>query len=74
MIDMLDKLISSCVPKSNQKRITDLISNEAFHYVEPRHKTQFLDTMWNVGQAIRNCQYIEIDYYRMKDKATVKES
>ncbi|MDD3141618.1 MAG: WYL domain-containing protein, partial [Lachnospiraceae bacterium] len=62
----------SCVPKSNQKLITDLISNEAFHYVEPRHKTQFLDTMWNVGQAIRNCQYIEIDYYRLKDKATVK--
>jgi len=72
MTDMLDKLISSCVPKSNQKLITDLISNEAFHYVEPRHKTQFLDTMWNVGQAIRNCQYIEIDYYRLKDKATVK--
>jgi predicted DNA-binding transcriptional regulator YafY len=72
MTDMLDKLISCCVPKSNQKLVTDLISNEAFHYVEPRHKTQFTDTMWDIGQAIRNCQYIEIDYSRMKDKVIVK--
>ncbi|MFR1708852.1 MAG: helix-turn-helix transcriptional regulator [Clostridium sp.] len=71
MTDMLDKLISCCVPKDNQKLVTDLISNEEFHYVEPRHKTQFIDAMWDVGQAIRNCQYIEIDYFRMKDKAVV---
>lgn len=72
MTDMLDKLISCCVPKDNQKLVTDLISNEEFHYVEPRHKTQFIDTMWDIGQAIRNCQHIEIDYFRMKDKAVVK--
>lgn len=72
MIGMLDKLISCCVPKSNQKLVTDLISNEKFHYVEPRHKTKFIDTMWNIGQAIRQCSYIEIDYLRMKDKAVVK--
>lgn len=72
MTAMLDKLISSCVPKDNQKLVTDLISNEEFHYVEPRHKTQFIDNLWDIGQAIRNCQYIEIDYFRMKDKAVVK--
>lgn len=72
MTEMLDKLISCCVPKTNQKLVIDLIDNEAFHYVEPRHKTQFTDTMWDIGQAIRNCQYIEIDYFRMKDKAVVK--
>lgn len=71
MTDILDKLISSCVPKDNQKLVTDLITNEKFHYVEPRHKTQFIDTMWDIGQAIRNCQYIEIDYFRMKDKTVV---
>lgn len=72
MTGMLDKLISCCVPKSNQKIVTDLISNEKFHYVEPRHKTKFIDTMWDIGQAIRKCEYIEIDYLRMKDKAVVK--
>ncbi|URZ02036.1 helix-turn-helix transcriptional regulator [Clostridium felsineum] len=72
MTGMLDKLISCCVPKTNQKLVTDLISNEAFHYVEPQHKTKFIDTMWDVGQAIRECKCIEIDYTRMKDKAVVK--
>lgn len=72
MSDVLSKLISCCVPKKNQKLVIDLISNEEFHYVEPRHKTEFLDTMWDLGQAIRNCRYIEIDYERTKDKAIVK--
>lgn len=72
MTGILDKLISCCVPQKNQKIVADLISNEEFHYVEPRHKTVFIDTMWEIGQAIRNCQYIEIDYRRTKDKAIVK--
>lgn len=72
MTGMLDKLISCCVPKANQQLVNDLISNEAFHYVEPKHKTKFIDTMWNIGQAIRGCNYIEVDYTRMKDKAVVK--
>ena len=72
MSDVLSKLISCCVPKKNQKLVTDLISNEKFHYVEPKHKTEFRDTMWDLGQAIRNCRYIEIDYERTKDKAIVK--
>lgn len=71
MTGMLDKLISCCVPKANQRLVIDLISNEAFHYVEPRHKTKFIDTMWDIGQAIRECRCIEIDYTRMKDKAIV---
>lgn len=71
MVEMLDKLITCCVPKINQKRVKDLISNEEFHYVEPRHKTKFTDRMWDLGQAISESRFIEIDYYRTKDKKTV---
>lgn len=72
MIPMLDKLISSCVPYENQKIVKDLIRTEEFHYVEPRHRTKFLDNMWTLGQAIRDCHYIEIEYTRSKDKKTVQ--
>lgn len=72
MTEILNKLIACCVPKTDQKLVSDLISNEVFHYVEPRHKTRFVDTMWNIGQAIKTCNYIEIDYTRTKDKAVVK--
>lgn len=72
MKSMPDRLISCCVPKSNQKLVADLISNEEFHYVEPRHKKVFTDTLWEIGQAIRNCRYIEMEYLRSMDKKTVK--
>ena len=71
MVEMLDKLITCCVPKINQKRVKDLIRNEEFHYVEPRHKTKFIDMMWDLGQAISESRYIEVDYYRTKDKIVV---
>lgn len=72
MCRVLDKLISCCIPKENQKQVTELIRNEEFHYVEPRHKTSLLDSMWDIGLAIRRCCYIEIDYERSKDKMIVK--
>lgn len=72
MTSMLDRLISCCVPKTNQQLVKDLISNEVFHYVEPRHKIKFIDIMWNIGQAIHGHNYIDIDYIRMKDKAMVR--
>lgn len=71
MKNILDKLISCCVPEFNQKLVSDLIGNEEFHYVEPRHKTVFIDTMWEIGQAIRNCRYIRIQYKRSTDKQLV---
>lgn len=71
MEEMLRKLISCCVPEKNQKLVMDLVGNEKLHYVEPRHKSHFIDKMWDIGQAIQNRRYIEIDYTRMKDKATV---
>lgn len=72
MTSMLDGLISCCVPKTNQQLVKDLISNEVFHYVEPRHKIKFIDIMWNIGQAIHGHNYIDIGYIRMKDKAMVR--
>lgn len=71
MVNMIEKLISCCVPKNNQKVVKELISNEEFHYVEPRHKSNFIDEMWNLGNAVRESRYIEVDYYRLSDKKVV---
>lgn len=71
MENIISKLISCCVSKPNQKAVYDLFRNEEFHYIEPRHRTVFIDNMWCIGQAIRSCNYIEIDYERTKDKSVV---
>ena len=69
---ILDKLISCCVPKENRQLVKELIGNEEHHYIELRHKTNFLDTLWDLGQAIRSCKYVELEYRRSKDKTIVK--
>lgn len=62
MSEMIGKLVKTCVPKENQKIVQELIRNEEFHYIEPKHKSVFIDKMWDIGQAIHNHQYIEIKY------------
>ncbi len=72
MQTVIQKLIECCVPEANRKSVNELISNELFHYVEPRHNTDFLETLWNLGQAIRQNKYIKISYLRLKDKSIVE--
>jgi len=71
MEQMLDKLIECCVPESNKAMVKNMIRNEAFHYIEPRHKKVFIDKLWTIGQAIQNNNYIEIKYHKLKEKAPV---
>lgn len=71
MVGMLDKLVSSCVPENDCKVVKELIANESFHYIEPRHKSNFLDILWTIGQAIYTSSYITIKYERTKDKNIV---
>lgn len=72
MMGILDKLLVNCVPKKNQKLISDLIANERFHYIEPQHKRVFMDKIMKLGQAIRECRVIQIRYRKMKDKNMVE--
>lgn len=59
---MIDKLLECCVPQDNQKIVRNLIKNEEFHYIEPQHRTVFIDNMWKIGQAINDHKCIEIQY------------
>ncbi len=71
MQDMIKRLIGCCVPENNRKLVNDLISNESFHYVEPKHGKSFISNMWDIGQAIQQHQYIEIQYQGIQG-STVK--
>lgn len=72
MVGLLGKLLDCCVPKKNMDTVKELISNEAFHYVEPHHHKVYMDKLWDIGQAIRESRIIEITYTRRKDGANVK--
>ena len=62
MDGLLKKLIECCVPKDNRKMVNELIMNEKFHYVQPKHGKRFIETMWNIGIAIQEHKVIEFDY------------
>lgn len=72
MDSILQRLVDCCAKPESYKLVKDLIQNERHYYVPPQHNTVFIDNMWEIGQAIQNCQYIEIEYQKMKGQETVK--
>lgn len=72
MSSILQRMIECCVPEENQKLVKELIRNEEYHYIELQHKTVYIDKMWEIGQAIQQCRYVEIEYQRMKDHSIIK--
>lgn len=72
MQHILDILVDRCAPQEGKAVVQDLIKNEEFHYIELTHKSEFVDKMWDIGLAIRNCSYLEIEYKRGSENAAVK--
>lgn len=74
MDQILEKLVSACAPREDLNLVRDLISNEAFHYVEPQHHKMFMDKMWMIGKAIHENRVIEVTYTKRKDGTKVTRS
>lgn len=62
MSTILNKLIAGCVPMKNIKMVSDLISNEKYHYVELNHKSILKNKLWEIGTDIQNHILLEIKY------------
>ena len=63
MNEIMDKLVEGCVPQKNKKLVSDLISNEKYHYVElPSNSFIQQDKLWKLGEEIRECNLLEIVY------------
>ncbi len=61
---ILEKLVNGCVPQKNMKMVSDLISNEKYHYVELGHKEYIQDKLWDIGSDIQEHNLISIRYAR----------
>ena len=61
---ILDKMIAGCVPQKNVKLVSDLVSNEKFHYVELGGKADLKDLLWDIGVNIKERKLAEISYER----------
>ncbi len=72
MMGILDNLVKNCVPKEERRLIKGLLENEEFHYVELQHHKVFLDKLMPLGQAIRECRVIQVQYEKLKEKDVVE--
>lgn len=72
MLPILDELIDCAVPEESRRAVVELIANEKHHYIEPHHGRHILDGLWEIGQAIKHHQIMEIEYERMKDPKCVR--
>ena len=72
MLPILDKLIDCAVPEESRRAVVELIANEKHHYIEPHHGKSILNGLWEIGQAIKQHQYMEIEYERMKGPQCVR--
>lgn len=68
---ILDKIINNCVSLSNRPQVDDLISNEKFYYIEPRHGQPLVDKLWDIGLAVREQRMMLIEYQKLKGQEVV---
>lgn len=71
LFPILEKLLENCSSVEGKKDIIALIANEKHHYIEPHHRKNIINTIWDLGEAVRNQRFVEIEYAKLKDKDTV---
>lgn len=72
MEQMINKIIEDYVSDDNRNMVRQLVSNELYHYIELKHGKDVTDMLWQIGQAIREQHYVEVDYVRTVDKKVVR--
>ena len=72
MYPIIDKLVKSCVPYGNLKKVKELISNEKHHYLEPHHGKKFIDRMWDISSAVYEHRLMRIRYQKLKEPDKIK--
>lgn len=70
MTKIIDDLLNACLPETERKKMADLISNEVFHYVEPRHGKELVNTIWELGAAIHSHNMIQLEYKKVNGEIT----
>ena len=71
MIPVIDKLVRICVPMEQLQKVSTLIANEKFHYLEPHHGKKYIATMWEIGSAVYEHRLMRIKYKKLKETEPV---
>lgn len=68
MEGIINKLIKQCVPKESYLKVSKLVENEKYHYIELQHKKSYLNDLWKLGEAIQHQFKVEVEYTKVTKK------
>lgn len=68
MIKIIDKLLKQCILKNDYSKVSKLIENEKYYYLELQNKNSFIDILWEIGESIQNQLKVEIEYTKLKNE------
>lgn len=70
MEHIVQELIEACLTANERKKMADLIRNELFHYVEPRHQKMLIDRIWELGTAVYQHHLVHLKYQKTNGDIT----
>jgi predicted DNA-binding transcriptional regulator YafY len=70
---IITDLIDACLPASEKKKMRDLVLNELFHYVEPKHGKKLINTIWELGTAVYFHHRIQMEYQKVNGDISVAD-
>ena len=70
MEHIVEELIEACLPANERKKMADLIRNELFHYVEPRHQKMLINRIWELGTAVYQHHFVHLEYQKTNGEVT----
>ena len=73
MTKIIEDLVNACLPIGERRKMRDLLGNELFHYVEPRHGKRLVDMVWELGSAVYAHKKIAMEYRKANGEVTSAE-
>jgi len=67
---IIDNLIDTCLPAAERRKLSELIRNELFHYVEPRHGKELINLIWKLGSAVYSHRKVSLEYQKVNGEIT----
>lgn len=64
MEKIITDLIETCLPVDERKKMKELLRNELFNYVEPRHGKSLIHSVWELGGAVYQHRTIQMEYQK----------
>ena len=59
----MNRILNTLIMLSDdRKRISEMIANERFYYVPPKHNKTIIDDIWKISESIRHQNIVDIQY------------